>query len=626
MHPSGEPRSVENYRGAEQSASKLDPEQNKFKLIIKAIALKIWAEDSFSRSRSYALCAGLALLPFVLISGLAKSLHILLVACIILLPVILSLACAGTLGMYRALQIQFGTILVLALAGLYLDLGIGVSLGLLLLAAIDFLIFAPKQALTNIHTRIGASSLVGAAVLTFIFAFISARMSAAQMSVLSGSAYLTIIPLFVQIAYGLLKLRDLGSSVPLSTSLSPIDKLALKASDELALIVDRSGRVVSAGSNAQNILATHATSLLGRGLFERLHPVDRPALLMACGKINSVNQMSEVPLRLTSGDASKSTLPLNYALFVARMSPIMSPIEANDGTCLLMLREVMGASNYDMSFLSSTSQSAPEDDPLARVKLLTEISHDVRTPLNAIMGFSELLSDVSRQPKSAGAIAEYGQIIQRSSKDLLEIVTHLIDLTRLENGVFRMMPETLSPNDVLNQADTIIAEKLDTSSLKMSLSGALHTVDWTVDKRAARQVLTTIATALIQQSQSLDLKIDVTVINTTLCFALSCQNSACQNSEKTNSQDWQFKSITGKSITGLPISMEIARVLARVMGGSAELKLSTSGKHIAEVQFPLECPSAIMGESGLVQLSKFRDSRSQKPSPSSSNSSVRKHA
>jgi two-component system, cell cycle sensor histidine kinase DivJ len=610
MHPLGEPRSVENHRGAEQSASKLDLEQNKFNLIIKAIALKIWAEDSFSRSRSYALCAGLALLPFVLISGYAKSLHILLVACIILLPVILGLAGASTLGMYRALQIQFGTVVLLALGGLYLDLSVGVSLGLLLLAAIDFLIFAPRQALTSIYTRVAASALI------LMFAFMSARMSASQMSLLSGSAYLTIIPLFVQIAYGLLKLRDIGSSVPQTTSLSPIDQLALKASDELALIVDRSGRVMSAGSNAQNVLATQATSLLGRGLFERLHPVDRPALLMACGKINSVTQQSEVPLRLTLGDASKSTLPLNYALFVARMSPIMNPIEANDGTCLLMLREVMGANNYDMSFLSNSSQSAPEDDPLARVKLLTEISHDVRTPLNAIMGFSELLSDVTKQPKSPGAIAEYGQIIQRSSKDLLEIVTHLIDLTRLENGVFRMMPETLSPNDVLNQADTIIAEKLDTSSLKMSLSGALHNVDWTVDKRAARQVLTTIATALIQQSQSLDLKIDVTVINTTLCFALSCHNSA-----KTNAQDWPFK-----SMTGLPISMEIARVLARVMGGSAELKLSTSGKHIAEVQFPLECPSAIMGESGLVQLSKFRDSRSQKPSPSSSNSSVRKHA
>jgi two-component system, cell cycle sensor histidine kinase DivJ len=608
MHPSGEPRLDQNILSAEHSALEPMREHNKFNAVIASITSKIWADDSFSRSRSYALCASLALLPFVLISVQGRALSSLLIVGIIVLPSILGLAFASTLGTYRAIQIQFGALAALSLMGLQSDLGIGASLALLMLGAIDFLIFAPKQAITNKYVRLSARTLIIVGALIIVFAVIANRNSASQQAVFSGAAYLTIIPLFVQIVYGLLKLRELNTSAQQEPTLNPIDQLALKASDELALIVDRSGRVSSAGSNSLAILAVSSNHLLGRGLFERLHPVDRPALLMACGKINSVSQMSEVPLRLTLGDASQSTLPLNYALFVARISPI------NENECLLMLREVMASRNFDMSFQNNQSQS--ETDPLLRVKLLSEISHDLRTPLNAIMGFSELLSDVSKQPKSPGAIAEYGQIIQRSSKDLLEIVNHLIDLSRLENGVFRMAPETLTPNDVLNQADTIIAEKLDTTSLNMSLSGVLHNVDWTVDKRAARQVLTTIATALIQEAKSLALRIDVSVVNTTLCFSLSCKPN-----EQNNKQDWPFK-----YITGLPISMEIAKVLARVMGGSAELKLSTSGKPIAEVQFPLQSPAATNGETGLVQLSKFRDSRSQKPSHSSSNSSVRKHA
>jgi two-component system, cell cycle sensor histidine kinase DivJ len=602
MHPSGEPRPVQNYIGAEQSAHQFARKRSKSNAIITNIASKIWAEDSFSRSRSYALCASLALLPFVLISAQGRALPILFITGIILIPAILGLSFAGTLGVYRALQIQFSTMAVFALSGLFTDLGIGVSSALLMLSMVDFLIFAPKQALENKYTRISAI------ILTVAFAAFASRNSVSQLGVFSGSAYLTIIPLFVQIIYGLLKLRFPNNTTQ-GGILNQIDELALKESDELALILDRSGRVSAAGSNAYRVLATDAANLLGRGLFERLHPVDRPALLMACGKINSSTQMSEVPLRLTLGNANQSTLPLNYALFVARISPV------NTNECLLMLREVITSTHYDMSFQNNTS-SLSQSDPLARIKLLSEISHDLRTPLNAIMGFAELLSDVSRQPKSAGAIAEYGQIIQRSSKDLLEIATNLIDLTRLENGIFRMAPETLTPNDVLSQADTIIAEKLDTTSLKMTMSGALHNVDWTVDKRAARQVLTTIATALIQQAQSLALRIDVSLVNSTLCFSL-----ACKQNEQNNTQDWPFK-----SVTGLPISLEIARVLARVMGGNAELKFSDSGKHIAEVQFPLQSPAATNGETGLVQLSKFRDSRGQKTSPSSSSLSVRKHA
>ncbi len=604
MHPLGEPRPVQNYVAAEQSASKLTREQSKLSVIVANIGSKIWAEDSFSRSRSYALCASLALLPFVLISMQGRALSNLLLAGIIILPSIFALAFASTSGTYRALIIQFGTLTVLSLVGLQSDLGISITLTLLMLGAVDFLIFAPKQALGNKYVRMSAVGLI------IVFAAIVSRNSASQQGVFSSAAYLTIIPLFVQIAYGLLKLREMSTSAQQEPTLNPIDQLALKASDELALIVDRSGRVSSAGANSFAILAVSSTHLLGRGLFERLHPVDRPALLMACGKINTISQMSELPLRLTLGDANNSTLPLNYALFVARISPI------NDNECLLMLREVMVARSFDMGFQNNGSLSEREEDPLLRVKLLSEISHDLRTPLNAIMGFSELLGDVTRQPKSPGAIAEYGQIIHRSSKDLLEIVTHLIDLSRLENGVFRMAPEILTPNDVLNQAHTIIAEKLDTSSLQITLSGDLHNVDWTVDKRAARQVLTTIATALIQEAKSLALRIDVSIVNTTLCFSFSSKPN-----EQNNIQDWPFK-----SITGLPISMEIAKVLAKVMGGSAELKLSTSGKPIAEVQFPLQSPAATNGETGLIQLSKFRDSRIQKPSSSSSNSSERKHA
>ena len=579
--------------------------QTKFNAYIALISAKIWADGVFSRSRSFAVCSALVILPFILIAGYSKSAPILLMACILLVPSVIGLAFANASGFYTALRIQFFLNCGFAIGALSSDLGSGVALTLIALNFIDFLVFAPKQSLESISTRLCALGVIAFTCVYVGFTEVQ------HPKAIIWAGYLVVIPVLTQIGFGLFKLRFSESGQKTSTPvLSSIDSLALQASDELALIIDKSGRVVSAGANATRILGASCDDILGRGLFERLHPVDRPSLLVACSQMHL--QSEDIPLRLTTGNIETSTLPLQYVLFTARMSQICQI------TGLIMLREVLAQQSFDMRFQASKNhaENKEQDDAIQRAKLLSEISHDARTPLNAIMGFSELLCDLSKQPKSAGAIAEYGQIINRSSKDLLEVVTHLIDLTRLENGVFKMAPETLTPMDVLDHLGVLISQKLDTTAVHISLSGELHTVDWTVDKRAARQILTTVAIALLNKTHIPALKIDVSVVNSTLCFSLSCPKNSAENS-----RDWQLK-----PITGLHISLEITRILAKLMGGQAEIKLSESGRQIAEVHFPLEGASTTQGGTDLVQLSKFRDSKN-KPAPHfKSNSQVKKHA
>ena len=583
--------------------------QGKFSLYIALLSAKIWDDNVFSRSRSIAICAALVILPFILIASYSKAAHTLLMACILLVPSVIGLAFTSrsntSFNSYKALKIQFFLTCGFALCALSSDLGSGVALALITLSFIDFFVFAPKQSFESISTRLCALGII---VFVCIFAGFTVTQQTKSTVWIN---YLATIPYLIQIALGLYQLRfSTAEHQALADTLSPVDTLALNASDELAVIIDTSGRVLSSGANAKRILGTSSNNILGRGLFERLHTVDRPALLMACSQMHP--HMTDIPLRLTMGDVETSTLPLHYALFNARVSQICSK------TCLIMLREVMAHRSIDMSFQSSRQRTEilEQNDAVARAKLLSEISHDARTPLNAIMGFSELLWDLSKQPKSAGAIAEYGQIIYRSSKDLLDVVTHLLDLTRLENGVFKMAPETLTPKEVLDQLGVLISQKLDTSSVQVSLSGELHNVDWTVDKRAACQVLTTVAIGLLNKTHIPALKIDVSVVNSTLCLNLSCPKNI-----SSDSANWQLK-----PVAGLHISLEITRILAKLMGGQAEIKLSESGRQIAEVHFPLEGASTTQGETDLVQLSQFRDLKLKSSPNLKSNPQVKKHA
>ena len=85
-----------------------------------------------------------------------------------------------------------------------------------------------------------------------------------------------------------------------------------------------------------------------------------------------------------------------------------------------------------------------ESELASRTKsaFLATMSHELRTPLNSIIGFSEVILAL-KEPKSA----EYAQHIGKSGRRLLDVVTDILDISRIESGTF-----------VLNREPTDLAE------------------------------------------------------------------------------------------------------------------------------------------------------------------------
>lgn len=81
--------------------------------------------------------------------------------------------------------------------------------------------------------------------------------------------------------------------------------------------------------------------------------------------------------------------------------------------------------------LTAEAASQAEADNMAKERLKSEISHDIRTPLNVVVGFAELLTDPELDPE---AKEEYGQIIQSNAENLLSYINSILELSRLESG------------------------------------------------------------------------------------------------------------------------------------------------------------------------------------------------
>lgn len=89
-------------------------------------------------------------------------------------------------------------------------------------------------------------------------------------------------------------------------------------------------------------------------------------------------------------------------------------------------------------------EKAEESDRLKTV-FLSNMSHEVRTPMNAIIGFSNLLKDNTLTEEERN---EYIDIISNRTVDLLNIITNIIDISRFETGTIEVFNNEFKINDL----------------------------------------------------------------------------------------------------------------------------------------------------------------------------------
>lgn len=90
-----------------------------------------------------------------------------------------------------------------------------------------------------------------------------------------------------------------------------------------------------------------------------------------------------------------------------------------------------------------------EESNRLKSTFLANISHEIRTPLNSIVGFANLLEDVSSSPEMRD---EYVGYLNQNTEKLLQIITDIIDLSRLENNEIDIRYQPVKINSIIDYA------------------------------------------------------------------------------------------------------------------------------------------------------------------------------
>ena len=99
----------------------------------------------------------------------------------------------------------------------------------------------------------------------------------------------------------------------------------------------------------------------------------------------------------------------------------------------------------NLTELEEAKQKAEESDRL-KTSFLANMSHEIRTPMNAIMGFADLL-DLEDAPYERRK--KFTRTIRERTKDLLNIINDLLDISRIESNTLRIVETSGNINNVL---------------------------------------------------------------------------------------------------------------------------------------------------------------------------------
>ena len=138
--------------------------------------------------------------------------------------------------------------------------------------------------------------------------------------------------------------------------------------------------------------------------------------------------------------------------------------------------------------LSDAKKSAEESYRL-KSAFLANMSHEIRTPMNGIIGFSELMND-SNLPDERRVY--FAKIIIDSSRQLLNIVNDILDISRMETGKVSLTYEEVVINDLINVLYAFFEPQAVNKKLELIASKPLKHEDSAIitDRTRVRQILT----------------------------------------------------------------------------------------------------------------------------------------
>ena len=295
------------------------------------------------------------------------------------------------------------------------------------------------------------------------------------------------------------------------------------------------------------------------GIHSHFHPEDRAVMIDFLDKvIKGESSKLSRNVRIRRADGNYTWTRVN--VLVRNYQPQDNIIEM---LCI----------NFDITELKETErmligakEKAEEADRL-KSAFLANMSHEIRTPLNAIVGFSSLLEEA----EDAEEKHLYATIIEENNKLLLQLISDILDLSKIEAGTFDIIPEQVDAQQLCNELLQSMQVRA-TEQVEILLAPELPELTFTSDKNRLYQVLLNFVTNALKFTSEGSIVIDYRINGNEVRF--SVQNTGMgiepEKQEAIFTRFVKLNNFIAGTGLGLPICQSIVTQLGGKIGVESE--------------------------------------------------------
>ena len=211
----------------------------------------------------------------------------------------------------------------------------------------------------------------------------------------------------------------------------------------------------------------------------------------------SLSKVTDYELTARTRDGKETVVSYNATTFHDRDRKLQGVFAAaRDVTERKRIEHTLQENNVELE----RARAAAEKANLAKSEFLSSMSHELRSPLNAILGFAQLInSDTPRPTPSQTASVE--QILQ-AGWYLLDLINEILDLAQIESGKLALSREPTSLSEVMLECQTMIELQGEKRGITMIFpeSGMPCFVD--ADRTRLKQVLINLLSNAIKYNRA----------------------------------------------------------------------------------------------------------------------------
>ncbi len=300
---------------------------------------------------------------------------------------------------------------------------------------------------------------------------------------------------------------------------------------------------------------------------------------------------------------------VSWLFVLAHESRVVAQEETQRQTRLLM--EEISAHERTDKALQEAKEHA-EAANLAKSRYLTGISHELRSPLNAILGYAQLLE---KAPDMPARRKDAMGVIRRSGEHLADLIEGLLDISKIEAGRLDLHQDQVDIRLLMEQLVHMFTLQADAKGLGFAYECRDHLPDTVrTDEKRLRQILINVLSNAVKYTDSGSISLKLRYRSQVAEFTVSDTGPgiAPENIERIF-RPFERVRIPGSTATGTGLGLTITRLLSDIMGGDISVKstpgqgsefkvsLMLSATHVTPVDNSRHPADAIVGYRGPVK-------------------------